>query len=155
MMLAEKQQLLELLDRESRWCQHVEARDGQGTPVLCDADSATAWDVTGAIYRLFGWDRAADLYIQLDRHIHGKRRRFGWPLPPEDLEAMTALQAFNDRPDTSFHVLRAQLEGAPVWTGEKRPHAVARPTPVDAGDPERASERRLDGNQGPILGSET
>lgn len=127
MMPEEKQRLLELLDHKSRWCQHVEAQDAQGNPVHCDDESAACWDVTGAVFRLFGWGRAAALYTQLDRHIHGKRRAIRWPPQSVELSAMVALQAFNDRADTTFEIVRSRLETAPVWTAEKRGNGAALP----------------------------
>jgi hypothetical protein len=155
MMAEEKQQLLVLLDRETSWCRHVEARDARGAPVHCDAETATAWDVTGAMFRLFGWNRAATLYVQLDRHIHGKRRTLGWPRRSPELDAMVALQEFNDRPDTTFDIVRSQLESAPVWSGEKRSYEPApnEPTCVDLLG--RACEWRPDANERPTVGSET
>lgn len=119
MMPEEKQRLLDLLDQEWKWCKHVEAQDAKATPVQCNDDSATAWDVTGALYRLFGWGRASSLYIQLDRHIHGKRRNSGWPPRNLELEAMVALQEFNDSDDTTFEVMRSRLETMPVWSGDR------------------------------------
>jgi len=124
MMLEEKRRLLELLDQEGKWCQHAEARDAHGLPVSCDADSAAAWDVTGALYQLFGEDRAAALYVQLDRHIHGKRRDFGWPPRDSELDAMEALQAFNDGADASFELVRSRLESMPVWSGDRSQRLV-------------------------------
>lgn len=117
MMPEEKQKLLDLLDQVSSWCQHVEAQDAFGDPVHCDAQSAASWDITGAILRLFGGDRAAVLYVQLDRHINGKRRPGGWPPRNLQLDAMRSLQEFNDRAETTFVSLRTQLESAPVWSG--------------------------------------
>lgn len=125
MMLEEKQRLLELLDRNPHWCQHVEAQDAHGNPVHCDDEAATAWDITGAVLRLFGGARAALLYVQLDRHIHGKRRSLGWSQRSLELDAMLALQVFNDRTDTTFELVRSQLESAPVWSGEKRTNGTA------------------------------
>lgn len=116
----EKQELLQLLERASCWCQHVEAQDAGGDPVHCDAHSAVSWDITGAILRLFGRDRAATLYVQLDRHIHGARRMGTWPLPNFQLDAMLALQEFNDRADTTFACMRTHLESAPVWSGKRK-----------------------------------
>lgn len=123
MMLDEKRQLLELLDQPSKWCQHVEARDAQANPVHCDDRAASAWDVTGAIYRLFAPERAATLCVQVDRHIHGKKRAFRWPPPDTELDALVALQEFNDREDTTFEVVRTRLESMPIWSGDNRPSA--------------------------------
>ncbi|MCG3126713.1 MAG: hypothetical protein CHACPFDD_01566 [Phycisphaerae bacterium] len=119
MMPDEKVKLLELLDQNGRWCQHAEAQDAGGDPVHCDDASAAAWDVTGALYCLFGAKRAGVLCVQLDRHIHGKRRDFGWPQQDPELVAMVALQSFNDRPETTFEVIRSWLESLPVWSGKR------------------------------------
>jgi hypothetical protein len=116
MLAGEKQRLLGLLDHERHWCKHVEAQDAQGRPVQLDDDAAAAWDLTGAVCRLFGWGRAGVLYRQLDRHIHGRRRTLGWPQRHLELDAMAALQSFNDRSDTTFDILRARLESMPVWS---------------------------------------
>lgn len=126
MMPAEKQTLLELLHHESCWCQHVEARDLASNPVHCDDPAATAWDLSGAILHLFGDRRAVELYRQLDRHISRARRapdRFS----DLALDAMVALQAFNDRADTTFEVLRARLSAIPVWTNKTSIEPAAGP----------------------------
>lgn len=120
MILEEKLRLLSLLDRESRWCQHAEAQDAGSNPVHCDDAAAEAWDITGAIIHLFGDERASVLFVQLDRHVNGKRSSFGWPPRNSAMDAMVALQDFNDRLDTTFATLRAQLETAPVWTAGTR-----------------------------------
>ncbi|MCC6359903.1 MAG: hypothetical protein IT450_14255 [Phycisphaerales bacterium] len=120
MMADEKQLLLNFFNTASTWCQHVEARDLGANPVHCDDDAAAAWDITGAMYRLFGSRRAGALFAQLDRHIHGKRHVKAWPVRSPELDAMVALQAFNDASDTTFEVLRLRLETAPVWSGGKR-----------------------------------
>jgi hypothetical protein len=120
MLPDEKQRLLELLDHERKWCQHAEAQDAQGNPVPCDDAQATAWDITGAVCRLFGWNRAGALYAQIDRHIHGRRRIRCWPPRDLELDALAALQAFNDGADMTFEALRSQLESMPVWGSEKR-----------------------------------
>ena len=87
-----------------------------------------AWDITGALCRLFGWRRARILFGQLDRHIHGKRIAFSWPARDSEIEAMTALQDFNDRADTTFETLRERIETMPVWHGDSRTSGAARET---------------------------
>lgn len=121
----EKQKLLELLADAKHWCQHAEAHDASGAPVNYDDDQATSWDVSGAVHRLFGWDRASALLVQIDRHIHGKRRAYGWPLPDPGIAAMVSMQDFNDQPQMTFDRLRAQLEAIPVWKGERRASEAA------------------------------
>ncbi|MCA9245066.1 MAG: hypothetical protein KDA32_14000, partial [Phycisphaerales bacterium] len=70
-MPEEREQLLQLLNAPSRWTQHMEAQDERGAPALYDSDDAVAWDLTGALCRLFGWRRGLALFEQIDRHAHG------------------------------------------------------------------------------------
>lgn len=126
MMVGEKERLLALLADEGSWCQDAEAHGADGVAVCCTDEAAVAWDLTGALCRLFGWRRACALFGQLDRHIHGRRRAFGWPRHNTALDAMAALQEFNDRSDMTFSLLRGQIESMPVWRGEDRRHEVAR-----------------------------
>lgn len=116
----EKEQLLALLEHEGTWCCDAEAHDANGDAVTYDDAAAVAWDITGALCRLFGWQRARVLFGQLDRHIHGKRMASGWPARDTELDAMVALQDFNDRADTTFEMLRERLETMPVWHGDRR-----------------------------------
>jgi hypothetical protein len=111
----EKELLLAFLGHENRWCRRAEALDANGDAVQYDAETAVSWDVTGAMCHLFGWSRACALFAQLDRHLHGKRQSRSWPFRDVEMDAMTALQDFNDRPETTFNILREMLETAPVW----------------------------------------
>ena len=120
MMPEEKQKLLALFEHRNNWCREVEARDGDGEPVTYDDDAAAAWDITGALCHLFGWRRACVLFGQLERQLVGKRTTIDWPPRDEHIEAMKALQDFNDRTETTFDVLHAQLEAMPVWSGGSR-----------------------------------
>ena len=70
--------------------------------------------------RLFGWQRAYVLFEQMERHIVGKRRSAGWPPRDTGIEAMKALQDFNDRAGTTFDMLRERLEAMPVWNRGNR-----------------------------------
>ena len=97
MMPEEKEQLLALLDHERRWCRDAEAHDANSDAVHYNDGAAVAWDVTGALCRLFGWRRACVLFGQLDRHINGKRVANGWPARDVEMDAMGALQDFNDQ----------------------------------------------------------
>jgi len=126
MMHEEKEQLLALLDHERRWCRDAEAHDANGDAVHYGDDAAVAWDVTGALCRLFGWQRACVLFEQLDRHINGKRVAVGWPRGDAEMVAMGALQDFNDRVDMTFDVMRERIESIRVWQG---PACRIRPTP--------------------------
>jgi len=120
MMPDEKSRLLALLAHAGTWCRDAEAKDGHGDPVTYDDGAAVAWDVTGAVCRLFGWQRARVLFVQMERHIRGKRRTVGWRRREPGIDAMKALQDFNDRPDTTFDRLREQLEAMPVWNSGNR-----------------------------------
>jgi len=120
MMPDEKSELLTLLSGHGTWCRDAEARDASGEPVQFDDPSAVAWDLTGALCCLYGWQRACILFGQLDRHIHGKRRSFGWPPSDSEIEAMRALQVYNDRADTTLANLREQVATLPTWQGGAR-----------------------------------
>ena len=120
MMTDEKAQLLALLAHRGTWCRDAEARDTSGNAVTYDDDAAVAWDITGAICRLFGWQRACVLFGQVERHLVGKRRSVGWPPRDTGIEAMIALQDFNDRTDTTFDRLQERLEAMPVWSSGSR-----------------------------------
>ncbi len=120
MMPEEKEQLLALFDDERRWCREAEAHDANSDAVHYDDDAAVAWDVTGALCRLFGWRRACVLFGQLDRHIHGKRVAIRWPEPDAEMDAMGALQDFNDGIDMTFDRMRERIETMSVWHGTAR-----------------------------------
>jgi len=117
MVQAEKDKLLALLDSEERWCQDAEARDEDGNPVRHSDVAAVAWDISGALCRLFGWRRARELFVQLDRHVNGRREPVYRPARDAGIDSMVALQAFNDRDDTTFEVLREQIRTIRVWHG--------------------------------------
>lgn len=119
----ERHALLELLDHSDRWCQDHEARDATGTPTSFDADDAVAWDLTGALCRLFGWDRACALFGQFDRHINGKQ---GSVLLSRDtgIGAMVALQTFNDDPNRTYAEIRSCIDSMPIWTSGTRADAA-------------------------------
>jgi hypothetical protein len=120
MMPEEKNRLLALLEHSRVWCQEAEARDAHGDPVRFDDDAAVAWDITGALCRLFGWRRARVLFEQVERHLGGKQPHAFWPLRDSGIEAMKALQDYNDRSSTTFELLRERLESMPVWVGGSR-----------------------------------
>jgi hypothetical protein len=120
MMPEEKEQLLALLDHERKWCRDAEAHDANSDAVRYDDDAAVAWDVTGALCRLFGWRRACVLFGQLDRHINGKQVASGWPARDAEMGAMGALQDFNDRVDMTFDMMRERIETMPAWHGNAR-----------------------------------
>ena len=120
MMPDEKEQLLALLEHEGTWCCNAEAHDVNGDAVRYDDAAAVAWDITGALCRLFGWQRARVLFGQLDRHIHGRRMLSRWPARDTELDAMVALQDYNDRADTTFEMIRKRLETMPERHGDRR-----------------------------------
>ena len=120
MISDEKAQLLALLEHADKWCREAEARDANGHAVCFDDDAAVAWDITGALCRLFGWHRACVLFGQLERHIVGKRRIVGWPVRDIAIDAMKALQDFNDRTETTFEMLRERIEAMPIWNSGSR-----------------------------------
>ena len=120
----EKRQLLTLLADGQSWCQGGEARDAEGLPVSYDDQAAVAWDITGALCRLFGWRRACVLFPQLERHILGKTLRPAWPERDTSLDAMLALQTYNDDGEITFEELREQIETMPVWYGGQRAGAA-------------------------------
>lgn len=126
MTTEEKTQLLELLAHEGCWCRDAEATNAQGHPVRYDDPSAVAWDLTGALCRLFGWPRACVLFCQLDRHIHGKRYVPSWPVRDIEMDAMASLQQYNDGQEIPFAKVREQIATMPVWVrGGSHPEALS------------------------------
>ena len=114
----EKDKLLALFDSEQRWCQDAEASDSHGDPVKFHDPEAVAWDLTGALCRLFGWQRARVLFKQLDRHLCGKKQLKRFNRDPA-VEAMVALQEYNDRADMTFESFFLELGKMPTWHGRK------------------------------------
>ncbi|MFH1419044.1 MAG: hypothetical protein ABII12_12265 [Planctomycetota bacterium] len=125
MMPDEKTQLLSLLEHADNWCRNAEALDASGKGVVYDDVAAVAWDITGALCRLFGWQRACVLFGQMKRHIVGKRSTVGWPMHDTSIDAMKSLQDFNDRADTTFDMLRKRIEAMPVWNKGNRAEGSA------------------------------
>jgi len=119
MMPREQEQLLALLAPEQHWCRDAEARDELGNPVSFDDTSATAWDLTGALCALFGWKRACELFRQLDRHIFGRKRFHSYHQDCE-MNALAALQIYNDDRATTYEMVVAKLRTMPVWRGPQR-----------------------------------
>lgn len=118
MMADEKTSLLALLRQPGNWCQGAEARDRADRGVRFDDADAVAWDLTGGLCRLFGWQRACLLFEQFERHLGGQRRAPGGRLACPSIVAMRFLQDFNDRPETTFAAVRELLETMPVWRSE-------------------------------------
>jgi hypothetical protein len=115
MLQHEKDQLLTLFETRNRWCKGSEARDATGEPVLYDDDCAVAWDLTGGLCHLFGWRRACQLFVQLDRHITGRKRGFG--TEDDTVTAMSALLDFNDAADVSYERVLEVVQNMQVWSG--------------------------------------
>lgn len=109
----EKEQLLALLLNAHCWCQAAEARSANGEAVTYSDPDAAAWDLTGAVCHLFGWRRACQLFVQLDRYIH-PRARAGLAGRDAEIAAMVGLQNWNDDPQTTHAELLERLERVPV-----------------------------------------
>ena len=101
----------------------VEARDGQGAPVRYDDESASAWDVTGGMCFLFGWQRACELFPQLEQHVTGRPRNRRFVQSPA-IDSMRVLQDFNDSGDTTYDVFVGHLQSMPVWRTNREPTGV-------------------------------
>ncbi len=110
----EKDRLLSLFLLPTSWCKEMEACDSSGEPVHYDDPSAVAWDLTGGTCFLFGWDRARQLFPQLERHVlNGRRSALA---PNAAIASMVALQEFNDRAETTHSMLAERIRTIPVWT---------------------------------------
>ena len=120
MLRDEKDQLLALFDAPKRWCRDVEACDAKGEPVSYDDITAVAWDITGALCHLFGWNRACELFGQIARQIKPATRRQAWESRDPSIEAMRTLQEFNDKEGMTFERLRTTLEALPIWSAGRR-----------------------------------
>ena len=57
----ELQKLLDLYSAPGTWCQGAEARDIDGEPCAYDSPAAVRWSIIGALWKLFGKDRALKL----------------------------------------------------------------------------------------------
>jgi hypothetical protein len=112
--LNEKDRLLSMFLLPTSWCKEMEACDSAGESVHYDDPSAVAWDLTGGTCLLFGWDRALQLFPQLERHLLNSRRS-GLVANPA-ISSMVALQDFNDRPETTHSILLESIRTMPVWT---------------------------------------
>lgn len=122
MMQHEKDGLLELLSSQERWCRDAEARDRRGQAVRFNDPAAVAWDLTGALCRLFGWARAAQLFPQLERHLTGSNRSHERPYlqlanEPQIL-SMIALQEYNDLSDNTYETMIDRLKAMAVYRAE-------------------------------------
>lgn len=108
----EEVQLLALLLDERHWCQSAEARRADRQPVAYSDPETIAWDLTGAVCHWFGWRRACELFIQIDRRPHARAgaARVG----NAATTAMVSLQSWNDDPRMSHPELLAVLERLPV-----------------------------------------
>ncbi len=109
----EKDSLVSMLSVPARWCREAEARDRSGDAVHFDDPAAVAWDLTGAVCYLFGWERARELFVQLERHVAGGKR--GTQVPHSSISSMVALQEFNDATETTHDLLLERIRNVPVW----------------------------------------
>jgi hypothetical protein len=124
MTVEEKNRILTLFSSKSSWCQEAEARDGRGAAVRHDDVAAIAWDLTGALCHLFGWERALELFPQLARHLTGQKAPAGrhWTQPRDpQMASMAALQDYNDQSTTTYESLMARLADSPVYQPRKAP----------------------------------
>jgi len=118
MLPNEKERLLIFFGDHHRWCQEAEARNETGEAVHYDDPSAVAWDITGGMCLLFGWQRALELFPQLDRHVHQGKRSRAW-VTDRGIASMAALQDFNDEACTTFEMITERLKTMPVWNGHR------------------------------------
>ncbi len=113
MSASEQDRLKAFFDVAARWCQAAEARDERGEPVAFTDYTAVAWDLPGALCRLFGWSRAAELFPALARHVprlHQGERAGG----AGAIDALVALQNWNDDPTTTHAEITALIHVLPV-----------------------------------------
>jgi hypothetical protein len=113
MYLDERDQLLALFSNPDHWCQHAEARTTSGAAVRYNDPEAAAWDLTGALYRLFGWQRACILFVQIDKHLL-HHRSLKWRVQDVHIESMLALQELNDHSTTDYQWLMHRLGNMPA-----------------------------------------
>jgi hypothetical protein len=122
----EKQELLDLFSMAANWCQETEARNWQGESVRYDDPSAVAWDLTGGVCHLFGWERATELFPLMERHVTGRKPDEHATNP--GIASMIGLQEFNDSSDTSFEILLLRLQSVPASIDSV--HETAESAPV-------------------------
>lgn len=108
----EKQELLNMFAVPGNWCQESEARNWRGESVPYDDPGAVAWDLTGGVCRLFGWDRAIELFPLMEPHMTGRKHEPRQTNP--GIASMAALQDFNDSSDTSYDILLLRLQNLPA-----------------------------------------
>jgi hypothetical protein len=117
----EKDKLLALFEKKSRWCQHVEAQDKRGNPVHYRDEDAVAWDLVGSMCFLFGWERACELFKEVGRHVGGLQRCRADRDP--EIAAMVSLKNFNDKRDTTYDLIMATLREVKVYRRGRAPLA--------------------------------
>ena len=120
----ELNELMELLANPKHWCQGAEARTASGAPVKYSDPEAIAWDITGALCVLFGWERACILFCQIDKHLL-KDRSLRWRVHDVHVESMLALQEINDSHSTSHDWLIERLKTMRVFDPLPRHEALA------------------------------
>jgi hypothetical protein len=112
----ERERLVALLLDAQHWCQGAEARNADGDDVAYSDADAMAWDLTGAACHLFGWGRARQLFVQIDRYLNGGDA--GASRGDSGIDAMVALQDWNDDAATTHADLIARLQSLPVAAAE-------------------------------------
>lgn len=110
----ELNELLKLFATSDHWCQGAEAKTVKGAPVKYSDPDAVAWDLTGALCFLFGWERACILFCQVDKHLL-RDRSLRWRVHDVQVESMLALQEMNDCPSTSYESLIKRLKAMRVF----------------------------------------
>jgi hypothetical protein len=127
MYIDERDRLVELLASANRWCRGAEARTAGGSPVRYSDPDAAAWDLTGALCRLFGWQRACILFGQIDKHLR-RYRSLHWRVHDEHIESMRGLQEMNDDPGTDHQWLIQRLGSIPAFERPPSAHAASETT---------------------------
>lgn len=94
----------ELLSDESKWTKHTYARNSVGEAVRASSDSACSWCVFGAIEKCYPDERLyEDIVHKLDDVVFSLFN-----------DNFSTLAEWQDRPDTTFAMLRQVLERANV-----------------------------------------
>jgi hypothetical protein len=116
----------------ANWCKGMEACNAAGEAVSYNDPAAVAWDLTGGLCALFGWERAESLFPVLDRHCTSRKKRPKAANPA--ISSMVALQEFNDANGTTHDVLLERLQTIPVSIGADREAVLSAAPADDRGD---------------------
>ncbi len=115
---AEKAAILGLFCIPAKWCQGNEAANAAGDAVRYDDPTAVAWDLTGGICVLLGWERSLELFPQLEGHCIQQPR--GPEKARSGIASMIELQNFNDDANTTYEMVFERLQTIPVPIGRSR-----------------------------------